>query len=541
MSVPKVIVKANKIFNDISIEATTYEMLACVNNNVSQILKNFKKLSDEKIAEMILKVIRHGHRTNEDFIDFLKEYKNETKFKVLLAEKCICYESPKRHWMHFIGDMYIDNYLTLDEFKKIVDIFLDKSGGQLIILIAYCKDKIEADDPEYWRRISRESYEHADMSFNDFMYTIEQVGDAGEVNDDNKEYLSVLVGRKNFVDIFYDRAEYIDLEKCAMKRYCKPMKFNYNPFEFAVVNGSIKCLKVMILSAEEFGIKREDDCKLAKLCIESGSLETLRLIQQNILKRDFDENELIYSLETRRFDIARWIINTCKISKIVAHFIDDPVSLFFLSTAFDLGEFLRFKTSSFENTIVIVETSKNIKPTDIISCPNATSYLIAKNLIDVSKTFESIILNPIHLNAMLKLHKDQIELKPAHIMKAILNGKQQSMHILIDNGLKLSDLNQEDMICAAINSESMVLFKEILEIADFSRINFDHLTRAFKTYNRKFIALLYEKCNDIDIVQKHYLMFKNTSLSIPIKRRLDELNADFEELCNEILSDDEAF
>ena len=55
-------------------------------------------------------------------------YKNETEFKLLLAEKCICYENPKRHYMHFIGDMYLNDYLTLDEFKKIVDIFLDKSG-----------------------------------------------------------------------------------------------------------------------------------------------------------------------------------------------------------------------------------------------------------------------------------------------------------------------------------------------------------------------------------------------------------------------------
>ena len=545
----KALKNARKTFQKIKTKAELYELMCDVSgSSFDDIVSLSSQIEESEFLEIFLTCIRYGYKHNNDYINFLILYKKDKEFKLALAEKCISYETLNRHYMHFIGDLFYENYLSFDDFKLIFNLYLEKAKAHLIVLVAYCKNKIQECDANCWNEISKIAFENADESFNDFSYVLQEIGDDGKITDDNAEFFTVMVGKKMFIDVFYDRLDEITgKEKMFFKLFNKPRCFNYSPFSFAILNGSIKCVRHMILNIREENLKKT--AKFAKLSIKGGNIETVRVLQEFALKRSFTINEILYALKCKKYDIVRWILTTCdtlELEMILA--INDPIDLYFVSKFFDLAPYLLCKTNDYESTVVICETSQilpkiqNVSDTDF----KTFAYLLAKHLLDVPKIFPSTISNYIRLKLILSTHRDEIKLKQEHLQSAIVSGHVDSLTLLMENGLRITDVDPETILCCAMSSGSANMVKYVMDYVNFSYVNFNNLTRAFRDNGLNVASLVFSKCNDISCLRHLYQTFLYHRISRVFYNRLQELGVDPDESeesidYSEILSDIEAF
>ena len=523
----KVLQRAKNVFEKIKIKAEIYEMLCNISGYpISDIISKAKLFDVSEFLEFFLTIIKYGYKHNNDYIKFLELYRNDIEFKLLLAEKCISYKNLNRHYMHFIGDLFYENYLSFDDFKLIVNLYFDKAKAYLIILVAYCKDKIQEYDINYWNDISKIAFENADESFNDFMYTLEDIGDDGKITDENAEFFSIMVGKKMFVDVFYDRLDEITgKDNQFFVVFNKPHCFNYSPFSFSILNGSMKCMRNMILNMKEENFKKTT--KFAKLCIKGGNIEAVRVLQEFVLKRDYTPQEVLYALKCKRYDIARWMLTTSEsLTPTSILDIKDSVDLYFVSQFFDLAPYLLFKTDDYESTVVICETSKVLPQCDSLFGYNdyqTFSYLLAKNLLNPSTIFPSTISHFTRLKLMLTEYKSEIVLKKEYIQNAIVSGRVNCLSLLMQNGLKLTDVDPETILCCGISSGSTNMVKFVMDYVNFSQVNFMHLTKAFRYNGLDVVSLVFSKCNNIQCLKELYKTFENNRIAQVFYNRLLEL------------------
>lgn len=442
-----------------------------------------QKISDEKQVDLLFSMIRPGYHKNQKLITYFEAFFTGDHFKDLVIQKLITVKFD-RDTIIFAGDLQLAGYLTLEQVKHIISELEIKNAQSALSLLCYCRESFRQKETEYFNKKGEELLRITKSGNFDYLWIEEVFGELvfSELTEDQFAHISLMLGEKIYVDIFYDNAEDLSTYNISFDAVPKvhSSDFPFNPILWSIYCGSVQCFKMMIMSMKEEEINWSGAKKFGyRLAVRSGNDEMIRSVQNFIQKRNFNIGELNYAINSNRINIARWIAdNNDILSKFASNreFVWEDLTkelteyqLYFYSQYIDLTPSLENDSpKEFVKLSIIINTAESLagilKLLHAVMPCKSFILLLCYDLVDIPAAYNKYKAHHFTIFRVLTENfPDICKITVAFLKDALLYGNINAAEYIISKGISLDELPPEERISAAFASRAMKMIYWILD------------------------------------------------------------------------------